>query len=717
LQSEVLRYKAGFEAVDEREAYLDHIVLNGYGGPGVTDILFDDLEVAGSAVTGSRTVRVGLRDATRPSGNGAAAAIASQSGRIDLRRSVILADGRPLFVRIIEHNGESFRWLKDLGFNTVWLNTPPSQSQLAEADEAEVWLLCPPPPDLESVGITDEHLPVLAWLVERSSTSGDESAALNTVSLVRRLDPARRPIVTPTATGRSPLTTAADVLMAGRRVFGTSFDIKDYGPWLRDATRASRERPFWGTVQTQLSVSLQRQFSLGRIDWADVPPALEQIRLSAFTTIAAGARGICFRSHARLDRDREASVLRAKILQLVNAELSLLAPWAAGAQSKELPAVESDTRLTLLDAERSRMLVAMRHASDEQYEPQARANAPLSLPPYIARLTDNAYLLTPHGLQPLHAEQAAGSLITLKDPDRISFILLTQDPLAISRVGRDLAAIRNNHVRLSYEVATARLNATATTLSQIGRADAQSANTLDQAGSLLERAAKSLRAGDYNSAWQAVRDAGPQVQQLRRTTWDLEVRNFTSPAASPLCASFATLPLHREAEKYLATGQWSENLLPAAGFESLDEMLRSGWRQAHAANVSHAALVELTPQDPAAGRSALRLVMPAANRAEQTGQPPGFSVTSPPIPVRAHQVVRIHGWVDIPGLIADRRHRLMIVDSLNGEDLAERIMTTHGWQEFTLYRLCPADGDLRLTFGLISGGEVRLDDVSVSVLR
>ena len=296
-------------------------------------------------------------------------------------------------------------------------------------------------------------------------------------------------------------------------------------------------------------------------------------------------------------------------------------------------------------------------------------------------------------------------------------ILLTQDSLAISRVGRDLSATRNDHIRLSYELAKHQLDATADALRQLGRADAQSTKTLDEARSLLERAARDLRAGDYQSARQAVRDASPQVQQLRRTTWELEVRNFTSPASTPLCASFATLPLHREAAKYFAAGQWSENLLSAGGFESLDEMLRSGWRQEQAAGGREGARVELSSQDPAAGRSALRLVMPAGGRQTQTGQPIPFSVTSPPIPVRAQQVIRIQGWVDVPGLIADRKHRLMIIDSLTGEDLAERIVTTRGWQEFTLYRVCPVDGDLRLTFRMIGSGEARLDAVSVSVLR
>jgi hypothetical protein len=331
-------------------------------------------------------------------------------------------------------------------------------------------------------------------------------------------------------------------------------------------------------------------------------------------------------------------------------------------------------------------------------------------------VTDNAYLLTPNGLQMLRATQSAGSPIALRDPDRVSLILLTQDPLAISRVGRDLSTIRDDHVRLSYELAKHQLETTIKTLRQIDRADAQSAKTLEQARAILERGEQSLRGGDLLRARQATRDAGRHVQQVRRTTWDLEVQNFTSPASSPLCASFATLTLHSVAAKYFEAGRWSENLLPAADFESLDAVLRGGWRQQHTAGSSGSGLVELTPAEPAAGRSALRLVMPAGDPSTDE-QASTFSLISPPISVRARQVIRIQGWVDVPGLTADKRDRLMIADSMNGEDLAERITTTRGWQEFTLYRLCPTDGDLHLTFRLLTDGEARLDDVSVSVLR
>ena len=83
----------------------------------------------------------------------------------------------------------------------------------------------------------------------------------------------------------------------------------------------------------------------------------------------------------------------------------------------------------------------------------------------------------------------------------------------------------------------------------------------------------------------------------------------------------------------------------------------------------------------------------------------------------------------------------MIIDSIGGEALAERIGPTPGWKnvdrqrqglkplpvkpdkqdqdpaddwkEFSIYRVAPQDGPLSVTFALCGLGEVWLDDVAI----
>ena len=94
------------------------------------------------------------------------------------------------------------------------------------------------------------------------------------------------------------------------------------------------------------------------------------------------------------------------------------------------------------------------------------------------------------------------------------------------------------------------------------------------------------------------------------------------------------------------------------------------------------------PEAPHAGRLGLRLTA----RADMIRQSPPaviemppMRVTSPAVPVEAGQIVRIHGWVNIPTAIIGSVDGLMVVESLTGEEMALRLDKTAGWREFTMY--------------------------------
>jgi len=79
-------------------------------------------------------------------------------------------------------------------------------------------------------------------------------------------------------------------------------------------------------------------------------------------------------------------------------------------------------------------------------------------------------------------------------------------------------------------------------------------------------------------------------------------------------------------------------------------------------------------------------------------------------------MLRITGWVNVPNRIEDSSDGLMILDSLGGEALAERISWTSGWRQFVLHRA--ADHDQRLVINLIltGTGEALIDDLTVTQL-
>ena len=84
--------------------------------------------------------------------------------------------------------------------------------------------------------------------------------------------------------------------------------------------------------------------------------------------------------------------------------------------------------------------------------------------------------------------------------------------------------------------------------------------------------------------------------------------------------------------------------------------------------------------------------------------------------VQAGQIVCIHGWVQVPNDITASTDGLLVVDSLSGEALADRIGKTKGWRQFALYRVAPQSGPMCVTFALSGIGEAWLDDVAIQVL-
>jgi hypothetical protein len=152
--------------------------------------------------------------------------------------------------------------------------------------------------------------------------------------------------------------------------------------------------------------------------------------------------------------------------------------------------------------------------------------------------------------------------------------------------------------------------------------------------------------------------------------------------------------------------------------EHLDELLRAGWKQQRRVPAGIGADVALSLQNPHSGRSALRLQAWVANQQEAPPavERPFVWITSAPVPVRQGQLVRIHGYANVPRPIAGSSDGLLIYDSTTGPELGDRIRQTQGWREFTLYRAVPKTDDVRLTFSLTGLGEASLDDVSISLI-
>ncbi|HTU26831.1 MAG TPA: hypothetical protein VMF30_15590, partial [Pirellulales bacterium] len=124
-QLRVLRAEYG-PNVDGHEAYIDRVLLNVYGGPGSTNILIDDLEVAGLV----RAAVVGLAPVGKnPAADGAAERLPGAERMLPdektrppaarLSGSGLLVGDQPFFPRLLEYRGEPLSFVKSLGFNGI----------------------------------------------------------------------------------------------------------------------------------------------------------------------------------------------------------------------------------------------------------------------------------------------------------------------------------------------------------------------------------------------------------------------------------------------------------------------------------------------------------------------------------------------------------------------------------------------------------------------
>jgi hypothetical protein len=729
-QIRVLRTQLG-PGVDGREAYLDRILLNVYGGPGLTNVWIDDLDVAGFVAAGPTAEAPAI-----PPGSPRSAGVGRPDDHsVALVGSVLMVEGRPFFPRIIRHQGEALAFLKRLRFNAVWLARLPSPEVLGEADELGLWLVCPPPrptgsdladgraPALAAIG--PEYDRVLAWDLGRGLCADQLEATRRWAGQVRSADRHRgRPLICLPESDLRGFSRQVDVLLLERRPLGTSLELADYATWIRRQPRLARPgTPIWTSVQTQPAAALCRQ--LAALDPSRPPPlavASEQIHLLAYTAVASGSRALVFQSHTPLDADDPQTRGRAMALELLNLELQLLEPWAA-AGSLVAGAEGSRPELTgsVLRANRSRLLIPIWSGPGAQFTAgQSAGNQVWFLVPGVPE-TNKAYQLTPGGLLPTRDQQreTGGVRITLEEFGLTGPILFAHDRLVIDSLARRSALIGPQAAEMARNLAVGKFHTVRELAAELApRTPApagQSTRWIAAARSSLQQCDGYLAAKEYRAAYLRARRAMRSLRLVERAYWERATEGLASPVTSPGAVSFATLPWHWSLIDRIASSRPGPNRLPGGGFEDLHTMLEAGWNHFRYGSAELQTAADLVGGAARAGNSGLRLKVRAADPENPPAvvETPPLWITSPALPVEAGQLVCIQGWVQVPEAVTGSVDGLLILDSLSGETLARRIRQTNGWRQFTLWRMATESGRMTVTFALTGLGEVWIDDVTV----
>ncbi len=736
-----LRTKFG-SSVDPREAYVDLLLINVYGGPDVTNVSIDDLEITGLVAPTVSTAEPASPDPATATISNLPTAWAGGKGvpKVELGGPLLLVGGKPFFPRAIEYQGEPLARLQGLGFNAVRLVQMPSPALLREAAALGLWLIAPPPSlrELEAhsaqpnaTKIDEAFDPVLVWDLGSGLTSRDLEATKRWAKLVEAADPRRRPMICDTESELRAFTRPpVNLFLARRDALGTSLQLKEYASWLRERSQLVLPgTPLWATVQTQPSLRVTEQ--IGLLSSTAIPAfgfQDSQIRMLIRSALTAGARGLCFQSHSRLDADDVQTRRRAAILELLNLELDLIERWpASGNFAATASSNDPQAGGAVIETDRSRLLLPIFSPSNAQLVIGNPTVRPFTLKIPGVPEGNNAYEVSPTStLRPLHSKRlAGGTQVVLSELERDSLIVFTQDELVMKTLRDRVAKMHERGAQLMREVAAAELlvvEAAEQRLSEVGRPipatkklRATAQNDLLQCNAFLAK----KDANSLNSAYDQARHALQTLRDIERAHFEAAVASTDWALVDPFTTNFATLGEHYRFQQEIAAAPRGPTRLSQGDFEDLRAMQQAGWRNYEHPQPSVTTSVELTPQAAHAGRTGLRLQVLASDPGNKPAvlETPPVWVTSAAVQVEQGQILQISGWLRIPNPIVGSVDGLLIIDTLSSEAMALRVSHSAEWRQFTFYRGVPRAGTMAITFALAGLGEAWIDDVTIQVVQ
>lgn len=728
LQEASLRRQFGPQ-VDIREAYIDLVVVNAFGGKGETELWLDDLELTGYVVTSStanRTTR-GAQSISHSGGNLTPEGIFQRRELVPLRifGSQIQAGERPVFLRIIEYQGESFAWLRSLGFNCLHLARPPTKEEIQWAHDLQLWLIAPPPQDQETpLPATDGAL--FAWNLGEG-VGPDQLRPLHEQAIrLRREGGEEGPLITSLPQADfAAYRRLTDFALVGVPPLGSSHELTRIPSHLRMQARAGgHQAPMIVSLPTEPGQDLMLQWqALGYGVTSRTALEPEQLRLMVYHALGAGARGIYFRSLSRLDLEDDATRLRARMLELLNAELQILSPWlAAGRPSGELTIGSGRIQGYSLETQRARLLLFCRTHPEQQYAVAPYVDEPIEATIPSISSSPSVYQVTSSGLVRLRTDRIAGGIHMKIDHLPITgAVIVTQENLVVDHLAQASAEGKPRRGRLQLEIQQlAFQHMDRVCVQRTEEVDARHQRQMREAKSLIDRAEQLTQGNDFRAAETVLDQAALRLMQIRHGWWERASRSFSSAAASPFAAGFSTLPYHWDIAQRAQGREWSGNGLAAGDMEDIRHLVDSGWERFLPDPQEAVGQVELSRESPHNGQGCLvlRLSPQPEQGASKRGEPPlEVRLVSAPVPVRAGELIQIRGAVRLPKRFPADGDGLMIHDSLGGPHLATRVYSTsENWREFTIYRAARRDGELRVHFVLGAEGVAMLDEVSIRTL-
>lgn len=613
--------------VDIGDAYVDSLVLNVYGGPGMTELWLDDLEIGPVADTdaGGRT-----KTETVPGGVSRPTSRVPAVGRnalVQIEPPYLTVSGKPFLVRGIRHTNTPLKVLRDAGFNTIWLPSTAPDNLIEEAVNFGFWLAPGLPVvtngspsqaseqlgrDLARFLATDA---VLFWDLGGGRTIEEAPLVARALAAVKTADP-QRPVAVDVWDGFGPYSRQLDLIGAHRWPLMTSLELMDYREWLNQRRLLAlagqpRSSYQWTWVQTHLpdwylALVYDRPKDAGGRPTAapfqePIGPQPEQIRLLTYISLAAGCHGLGFWSD-RFLADSYQGRDRLLGLALLNQELQMLEPMllSVNDQPTWIDTSKEEVKAIVFRTKRGMLVLPMWLGKGAQYVPGQSAGSKISMTvPQVPNGTQ-AWEISPGDVRSLPTERVVeGTKITLPEFGLTAAVVFTADngPTGlVDHFQRHARRTRRLAAQWSHDLAEVEIDK----VSQVEMELERSGHTLPDAAALMDSARRRLQAstdqwnnGDFRQSYHESQRALRPLRILMRAQWDKATLALDTPTASPYTLGFYTLPRHWELARQIQQSVVGANVLPDGDFEerpngppfswlpqevSLDDLELRAWR-------------------------------------------------------------------------------------------------------------------------------------------
>lgn len=776
-QQQLLRLELKRE-VDFSEAYIDQLIVNAYGGPGLTELWLDDLEAGPVFEESTPKPPVdaggtpGLPTAVRPP-------TAPRGAAVELNQDHLIVGGKRFLFRGIRRTDTPLKTLRDAGFNCIWLDATTTAEEMEEAINLGFWLV--PTLPLQSGAATTLTSNVLGREVSRflhgdavlfwdlgGGRTIEEAPGVGTAAqAIRGLDPGR-PLAADIWDGFLPYARHVDLVGAHRWPLMTSLELPQYREWLNQRRQLAQPRSSfqWTWVQTHLPdwyTTLVYDRKADAVGKAMTPmgfnepvgPQAEQIRLLTYTALASGCQGLGFWSD-RFLADSYQGRDRLLALALLNQELHMLEPLLLSAVEPPtwVGTSHPEVQAAVFRTEKGVLVLPMWLGKGAQYVPGQSAAAKLSITVPQVPTGTQAWEITPGEVRSLQSGRVVGGTqVYVPEFGLTTAIVFTSDNSPTGMLVRFQDHCRRSRklaAQWAHDLAEVEMEKVLKVQAELERAG----HTLPDGQALQDDAKKRLQAsvghwnnGDFRGAYLEAQRALRPLRILMRAQWEQAVKGLDSPVASPYAVSFFTLPKHWELMGQVQQSQPGANVLTGGDFENdarqsgwlpqevtIDDVELWAWRvgteqealppRKEKPKVDAGGNPEPPAQPPSItvgpreGQRALKLEI----RPKKPQQAPAalertfLAINSPAVNLQPGTLVRISAWVRVPRPITASVDGALFYDSVGGEPLAIRLTEATPWKRFTLYRRVPASGTISVTLAMTGIGVAYFDDVRIEPL-